>query len=254
MSTTGVDAFSVMVTRTGSAGQELADLLQQRGIRSWFMPTLEIVGQELILPIEDFQQVIFVSPNAVKYSVEKSQAMRDLLPAQLIAVGTGTAKCLHQLGYNDVLVPGKHHSESLLELPSLQSVAGQHILIVRGRGGRTLIADTLTQRGAICHYLEVYGRLTARLDQNYLQEFLDYNRDDHTGKHNTRIVTIASVDALEALNANLGQGFDYGQLTLVVASQRIADSALASGYRRVVVANSASNQVMLDTIVEMIHK
>ena len=66
------------------------------------------------------------------------------------------------------------------------------------------------------------------------------------------IVTIASIDAMKALNSNLGSDFNYERLTLVVASQRIKESALLYGYKQIVVAESASNDAMIAAITDFL--
>lgn len=236
--------ISVMVTRSGRSGEELSESLQQNGINSWHIPTLEIIPEDLLLPVPDFQQAIFVSPNAVKYSVEKSQLLKERLPAELIAVGKGTAECLQRAGFKQVIYPTEFNSEGLLDLAPLQSVKGQQILIIKGRGGRGLIAEELTKRGASCHYLEVYSRVSAQLDEASLQAFLapsEYN-----------IVIISSIDAMNALHGNLPIDFSFKGLTLIVASQRIKDSALQYGYKHIVVANSATNEAMQSAVLTLV--
>jgi len=246
-----INCFAVTVTRTGKSGLQLTQQLQQKGFHAWFNPTLKIVAEELLLPIEDFQQVIFVSPNAVKYSVVNNQMLVDVLPEQLIAVGPGTADSLYQAGFKEVVIPREYNSEGLLQLSELQQVKGQHLLIVKGKGGRSLLVEKLTERGAICHKLEVYRRVTSKLDQTSWQAFIAPEKDLEA---QTKIVTIGSVDAMKALNFNLGADFDYNQLTLVVASNRIADSAYKNGYQKILVADSASNDAMLAAIVGMVEK
>ena len=120
---------AVMVTRSGKSGEQLTNLLKNEGYKSWFTPTLKIIKESLLIPAEDFQQAIFVSQNAVKYSVERSQLVKDLLPTQLIAVGEGTAARLLQNGFDDVILPESSNTEGLLELSSLQSIKGQQILL-----------------------------------------------------------------------------------------------------------------------------
>ena len=235
---------AVMVTRPGKPGEQLVQSLQEKGIACWHIPTLDIKAEDILLPVEDFQQAIFVSPNAVKYSVEKSQSLKDMLPDELIAVGQGTANCLHQAGFQEVIIPAEFNSEGLLKLPQLQAIKGQQILIVKGRGGRALLGEKLTERGAICHYLEAYCRVTARINDSSWQAFLACSE--------LNIVTIASIDAMKALNSNLGSDFNYERLTLVVASQRIKESALLYGYKQIVVAESASNDAMIAAITDFL--
>ena len=239
-----VNTISVMVTRSGKSGAKLAESIQQKGLACWHLPSLEIRAEEILLPVVDFQQAIFISPNAVKYSVEKSQLLTAMLPDELIAVGQGTADCLYQAGFKKVIIPAEFNSEGLLNLVQLQSVKGQQILIVKGRGGRDLIADELTKRGACCHFLEVYSRVTAQIEERSLQAFLA------AGEVN--IVTIASTDALTALLSNFAGDFNYRDLTLVVASQRIKEAASKYGFKQIVVAESAANSATLATIMGLI--
>ncbi len=233
-----------MVSRSGNSGEQLTKMLGDSGLPAWHIPTLKIVAEDILLPLEDFQQTIFVSPNAVKFSIKKSQALTDILPDQLIAVGQGTADCLYKAGFNNIIIPQQFNSEGLLKLPQLQNIKGQQILIIKGRGGRTLLADTLSERGAICHYLDVYCRVAAKLNTELWKEFLTSGKRD--------IITIASVDAMKALNINLGKDFNLCDFILVVASQRIKESALQYGYKQIVVADSASNDAMLSAIVSFI--
>ena len=234
----------VLVTRTGKSGEQLTEALLEQNIESWHVPTLEIKAEEILVPVEDFQQAIFISPNAVKFSVAKSQVLKDMLPKEVIAVGQGTAFLLKAAGFEKVRIPSQFNSEGLLELPELQSIKGQQIIIVKGRGGRTYLAEQLTKRGAICHYLDTYCRVSTKIVHPSWSEFLSSEQKS--------MVTIASVDTLEALNFNLGKGFNFDRLTLIVASQRIKESALLFGYSNIVVAKSASNSDMQTAIIELL--
>ena len=237
-------AAAVMVTRSGRVGEQLAQSIQLKGFDSWHIPTLKIQSEELLIPAEDFQQAIFVSPNAVKYSVVKSALLKDVLPDELIAVGQGTADSLRQAGFEKVVIPTQFNSEGLLTLPQLQTVVGQQILIVKGRGGRLLLESTLRKRGAVCHSLEVYCRVTTQIDGPSWNAFLSFN-----GEH---IVTIASNEAMSALTNNLDRKFKQEHLTLVVASQRIKENALHQGYQKIIVAESAANDEMLSAIIKLV--
>lgn len=55
----------------------------------------------------------------------------------------------------DSLPTGSEISEVLLQLPELQNIAGKCALILRGNGGRELIGDSLTARGAEVTFVNV---------------------------------------------------------------------------------------------------
>jgi len=236
--------FSVMVSRAGGTGLQLTKRLKEQGIPAWYIPTLDIVAEEILLPAEDFQQAIFISANAVKYSVEKSKTLVDMLPDELIAVGQGTANGLYEAGFNNVIIPQQFNSEGLLELPQLQDVTGQQILIIKGRGGRDLLEKTLTKRGAICLHLDVYGRVTGLINAHHWNEFLS------AGKQH--IITIASVEAMIALNNQPHRDSWSEGVILVVASERIKEKALEYGYQQIKVADTASNDAMMKAITQLL--
>jgi uroporphyrinogen-III synthase len=247
---------AVLVTRSGKSGEQLTDLLKSEGYQSCFTPTLKIIKESLLLPAEDYQQAIFVSQNAVKYSVERSQLVKDLLPTQLIAVGEGTAARLEQNGFDDVIIPESSNTEGLLELSSLQSIKGQQILLIKGRGGRELLEKTLSDRGAICYPLEVYSRVTEVIDETLWHEFLTTAIENEAASKKKRllnIITLASVEALEALKAYLMDEKVAKLITLVVASERIAKKAAQYRVKDIHVAASATNDAAIVTINNLVN-
>jgi uroporphyrinogen-III synthase len=79
--------------------------------------------------------------------------------AKLIAIGRATALALESRGLGGVLHSGpRSTSEDLLESGLLQHVDRARVLIVRGQGGRELLAEGLRARGAEVEYAEVYER------------------------------------------------------------------------------------------------
>jgi uroporphyrinogen-III synthase len=79
----------------------------------------------------------------------------------------------------------------------LQSVAGQRVVIFRGDGGRELLGDTLTARGARVDYVECYRRARPQADARPLLDAWDGNA--------LHAVTITSSEGMRNLYAMVGE-------------------------------------------------
>jgi uroporphyrinogen-III synthase len=179
---------------TRCPGAELCRLIEAVGGRPIEFPSMEIRpprdpdgARELLRAPRDL--VIFISRNAVvmrsrcclKQTPPIGESIgatigavnQSVLPGQprpqLAAVGRATATAMEQAGLAPDLVPDSgFDSESLLALPALQRAGGKQVLIVRGEGGRALLGETLTQRGAEVVYAEVYRRAAPDTDARAL--------------------------------------------------------------------------------------
>src|SRR5688500_19671787 len=79
------------------------------------------------------------------------------------AWGSGTRRELEKHGIANVIAPESGaDSEALLATPALGDVAGKRIAILRGDGGRALLADTFAERGAQVEYVTCYRRLVPK--------------------------------------------------------------------------------------------
>jgi uroporphyrinogen-III synthase len=135
---------------------------------------------------------------------------------------------LQELGVGGVVVPDGQDSEALLALPQLQAVAGKRVLIVRGVGGRPLLADTLAARGAEVHFMECYRRVRPQADATPLLARWRAGGVD--------AVTVTSAETLANLAALLGE---TGQPLLLhtplfAPHEKIAEAARRFGVARVV--------------------
>lgn len=241
--------LSVLVTRPEQQSESLCERIQSAHGRPVRFPALEILGpadkgaaRTALQAAARADLLIFVSTNAVQYAFP---LLPDQLPLDIdvAAVGTATANALRESGLDPTLVPERMDSEGLLALPALQSVEGRSVFILRGNGGRELLFDTLSARGADVQQVEVYRRRTpqrhaaaANLVRGWPQ-LVD--------------VVIATSNAiLDNLFAMLGdEGTTRLQHTpLVVVSQRMADHAVAQGCELVHVAHSAREDDLLDTL------
>ena len=118
----------------------------------------------------------------------------------MAAGGESTAAALEAAGVGPVLRPDEGaSSEALLALPELaaDSVAGTCIVIVRGEGGRPVLGDTLSKRGARVAYAEVYRRARPGDDPGALARLGAAGGID--------VVVITSVAGFDNLFALLGE-------------------------------------------------
>jgi len=166
MPETDLQQLGVMVTRPAHQAEGLCGQIEQAGGRAIRLPLIEISGpvdetaaRAVLARLASFDIVIFVSANAVHQCY--TYIGQDL-PAgpQIATVGRGTARQLQQdfKRKADLLPVDGYNSEALLAMPALQQVKGKHILIVKGEGGRNLLADALADRGANVSYANVYRR------------------------------------------------------------------------------------------------
>jgi uroporphyrinogen-III synthase len=164
---------------------------------------------------------------------------------QLAAVGRATATAMEQAGLAPDLVPDSgFDSESLLALPALQRAGGKRVLIVRGEGGRALLGETLTQRGAEVVYAEVYRRAAPDTDARALLS--DW-------RQSLGFVTATSDEVLVNLLAMVPMSAHrwLRALPLAVLSERNATKAMELGFRVVAVASEPSDAGLCEALCRL---
>jgi uroporphyrinogen-III synthase len=166
---------TVLVTRPAHQAAALAQAIHAAGGMAFAFPALDIEAvpvEALNTPLAQLAEadmVVFISPNAAQFGMAAIRAGGRLPPAAAIfAVGPGTARALAAQGISGVITPDGQDSEALLALPQLQEVAGKRVVIVRGCGGRPLLANTLTARGAQVCFMECYRRVRPQADATLL--------------------------------------------------------------------------------------
>ena len=247
--TQGLLRRTVLVTRPAQQAAALAQAIQTAGGSAYVFPALEIEAvppaalSEPLARLAGADSVIFISPNAAQFGMAAIRAGGSL-PAstQRFAVGPGTARALAEQGVTDVITPDGQDSEALLALPQLHAVAGKRVVIVRGVGGRPLLADTLRARGATVDYLECYRRVRPEADATALLASWQAGGID--------AVTVTSAETLHNLAAMLG---DAGRPLLLhtplfVPHEKIAEATRHFGIARVI-ATAGGDAGLVDGLI-----
>ena len=241
--------LSVLVTRPAHQADHLCELIEQAHGRPVRFPAMEIRGpadkhaaRAQLKSARHAQLLVFVSANAVRYAFP---LLPDQLPLDVAigAVGRATAQALADAGLDATLVPERMDSEGLLALPALQAVQGKRVYILRGNGGRELLTEVLRERGAEVRAVEVYRRQVPANPPGIANLVSNWDRM-------AQIVTATSNAILDNLFSLLGeQGAALLRRTpLVVASQRMAEHAIALRCEAVYVAASAGDPDIVATL------
>lgn len=236
---------SILITRPDSAGRHLQHCLLQQGYQSYCQPFFDYQAGDSLEKLQTLQcqldkpSIIFISVAAVEYA-HTLKPLSLWSAQQFIAVGSATAQALAKLGIT-ALVPKNHDSEGLLALPELDNIAHSNFIIVRGDGGRELIADDLRRRGATVHYFESYRRVWRKYTADVIKTWQ---------QQQINCILITSNALLEFIVNLLIDSDSYWkeQCLWIVASRRIAKNANAAGIKRVVNANGANTQAIMTAI------
>ncbi|MDB5887431.1 MAG: hemD [Rhodocyclales bacterium] len=174
----GLAGRCVVVTRPVQQATALLDALRAAGAEPLFFPVIEIVPladtaplQALASKLGDYDVAFFVSANAVEQTLAVIPRAQWPASLRIATVGPGSARTLHAQGFDDVMLPSsRFDSEGVLALHAMQaaSIGGKRVLILRGDGGRELLAQTLVERGAHVDVHSCYRRRLAQTDPTNL--------------------------------------------------------------------------------------
>lgn len=237
----------IVVTRPTAESGRIAELIRAVGGNPILFPGIEIVMVEdtgpllaLIDRLDQFNLAIFVSPSAVNMAFNLIESRRAWPPQLRIAVvGAGCMRALKRRGIDDAIAPSERFdSEALLELPPLQNVRGENVVIFRGVGGRELLADTLTVRGARVEYAECYRRARPDLDPAPL-----YAAWERGG---LQAITASSSEALRNLSEIVGArgAARFRGTPCFVSHPRIEEAAHALGIVQVVLTGQGDERLV----------
>ncbi|MFJ4118642.1 uroporphyrinogen-III synthase [Pseudomonas psychrophila] len=246
--------WRLLLTRPAEESAALALELAAAGVYSSSLPLLAIrplaltnAQRALVESIDRYCAVIVVSKPAARLGLELVNQYWPQAPRQKwFSVGAATAQILADYGLDVSYPQCGDDSEALLAMPEFESAVGRDqpkVLILRGEGGREMLADRLRSLGAQVDYLELYRRELPSYPSATL-----YQR--------------VKVERLNALVVSSGQGFEHlrqlagdtwsqlGSLPLFVPSPRVAEMARSAGAQNVVDCRGASAAALLAALRE----
>lgn len=242
--------MSILVTRPSPAGEQLVRRLGALGHVAFHAPLIDFApGADLeklpsaLARLNEGDLVFALSQNAVNYAntVINRRGLQWPTLVAYYAIGRASALLMHKISGLSVDFPHDQEiSESLLLLPNLQQLAGKRVIIMRGNGGRELLGDTLTERGALVSYYECYQRSPVYYNGN------EQSAHWLNAKVDTLVVT--SGEMLQQLYTLVPDDYRSTWLLccrLIVVSERLATLAQGLGWHRILVADNADNDALI---------
>lgn len=239
---------TILITRPLGREKQLRDYIEKIGGSVIHYPTISIqppaspeVEQLLSLrnQLHKFSMAIFISQTAV----QQSQLYFPEIPDDLtiVSIGSKTSHSLKQQNIHVNFEAKRHNTESLLQADEFQStkIHGHNILIFRGIGGRTLLGDTLKQRGAKIRYVELYKRELPQVSP----------------------LTAQQIKSLDALTASSKQGLNnlmmliketdrLVDIPIVLPSIRTAKQAKNQGFNSIILAKNATDEATVSALTK----
>jgi len=244
---------TVIITKPVQQSQYLSEQIHALGGVAVPFPTITIAPLDDAIAltnaatlVEQTDFIIFISPNAVAFSMPYLATHFEKWPPHLqwFAVGRTTAKKLQDYNIKNIITPTElYTSEGLLALPLLQQIVGKHIMIITGQGGRELLTDTLQARGAIVHRIDCYQRLLPNDDVTFQIKAWQQAKQ--------AIIIATSSNSLENLCALVDKPCQHlwQQAMLIVSSNRLADKARELGYEgKIITAKSAVDDDIIQAL------
>ncbi len=277
-----LQGLRVLVSRPRQQAAAWQNCLRQAGADTLSISLMSIEPLEekaaieaikrVVMNMDHFQAAVFVSQNAVKYAFEWLDRYWPQLPVgvEYFAVGKATANALRSHGLTAAEAGEAMNSEALLALPSLQKVNGKKIAVFRGQGGRPFLGEKLVQRGAQVQYCEMYRRQLPPDSAELLaaSDFgrnIGYNFGNSGGMRGAKkevqdVISVHSGETLANLIAVIESFGGYGatspsensfkDLPLLVPGQRVAALAGEKAFKKVIIAENATDKAMLTALID----
>lgn len=235
------DGPLLLVTRPAEQAAGWVSKLRAQGLRAEALPLIAIgpapdaaALHQMLAALRPGALVMFVSPNAVQQSVAAlggHWAWPEGVRAAATGPGTVAALLVAGVPEGSITAPPEgalqFDSETLWQLLRHEDWRDRQVRVVRGEGGREWFADTLRAAGAEVQLVQGYSRCAAMLDESglaLLQRALAQPNDVRW--------LFSSSESIDHL-MGLAPGADWSASLALVSHPRIAERALARGWRHV---------------------
>lgn len=249
----------VLVTRPRDQAGPLIAMIENAGARAIGLPAIEIlamseqeIDKQKILDLDCYDYLIAISVNAAQCLRHWVDCFWPQIPPHLLgfAVGESSAQELEKLGLVTHFPQKGTGALALLGVTELQEPAGKRVLVAKGEGGRDLLRQELSKRGAQVDELDLYRRVLPEYDKARLALLLQQPIDAIVATSLAILEnTLLLLNEHQVDEPLLDEDQDkFKHLPLVTVSPRISDAARAMGFTQVFEAADASDASILRTL------
>lgn len=234
-----MSGLHVLITRPQGQQHDLLAALQQAGYKASYSPSLHIEATALsaqerrsLENIDHYHAVIFISRNAAQFALARLDVVWPQWPVGVhwLAVGEATAATLAQAGLQPEYPPHGFNSEALLAMPCLQDLTNKKVLLLRGEGGREVLAPALRQRAEQLDEVVLYRRACAA-------EFVWPSAA-------VDVLMVTSQQGWECIMPDVATQAQRHRCRIIAGSERIAGLICAAGFDAVAADSPHDNDML----------
>tara|TARA_B110000967_G_scaffold126856_1_gene129678 strand:- start:16 stop:747 length:732 start_codon:yes stop_codon:yes gene_type:complete len=191
--------------------------------------------------LNDKINIIFQSKNAIDYSLEVHEQIKNNNKIKIYCLGKYSARKIKETFFLEALYPQKNYSsEKLLERIIENSAINSKFLIIKGQDGRTYLEDKIKEKNHEVLAVDVYKREPENL--NSLKDLIKKNMNNY--------FIISSKTALENLVSKLKLIKGKNKNILVVPNIRLIEGINMENISDTVVINNNQEAVEYIRIIK----
>ncbi|MGB9802436.1 uroporphyrinogen-III C-methyltransferase [Desulfofundulus sp.] len=173
----------VLVTRSQEQASQLSQAIEALGGEALEFPTIQIVEPESYEPmdtaiarLDSYRWIIFTSVNGVRFFfarlLQQGKDVRDLKGVNLCAIGPKTREALERYALKVTYVPDEYRAEQIIAGLKDRIKPGERILLPRADIARKVLAELLSNLGAIVDEVVAYRTIPAGTDARLVRQML----------------------------------------------------------------------------------
>ena len=231
--------------------EKTKNMLAAHGMAGMNLPLIKIIVDYDALNDKENRQAL-LNPDWLLFQSAKAGQilLSQYLPpnqCKIAAIGTSTANAIKQQGIDVQVIAKPENSEGLfdtLKNKIEKNFSDLSIVIASGHGGVKTAEDKIKHEGGTVRRINLYTRKKREIENELKREV-----ELKLKNNQVKAICFTSQTAITFFTQEFG---DKGctHIQVVVASERIKNHAIKSGFKNIINANSASDTALIQALVK----